>query len=382
MPSKHQRLLALAVYPVRSAATRFRVGALRESLAERNIELTLATSLDERGLEVLYRPGKVLTKAMFAARSTLAQWTQSLAGGPWDAVLVQREAGLIGPPALEWLLRSAGGLPLIFDFDDAIWLPSGSASANPTAARFLKMPSKTWWLMRKASHLIAGSEHLAAIARSHNANVTVVPTVVSRDQWKPIPGRLEGEFASPDEPVIGFIGTHSTAQHLHLVVPALQRLRDEGRRFRLRVVGAGPDLKLQFDCDYVPWTLDRETELFQGLDIGIAPLPDDQWTRGKCAFKQIQYLAVGVPCVTSPVGAAADLVAEGLALPATTTEDWFRALRRLLDTPSLRARLAQSGRKKIEAHLCSEIQSARAADVILAALSSRRTAATRSPSHE
>lgn len=370
---RKRRLLALAVHPVRSPATRFRVEALRDALAERDIELTLATSIDEPALDTLYSREPIAKKAAFAARSLLAQWKKSLADGPWDAVFVQREAALVGPPVLEWLLHSVRGLPMIFDFDDAIWLPTGSASQNPLAARILKMPSKTWWLMRRAAHVFAGSEYLAEVARQHNPNVTVIPTVVSREKWTPLPGRLDGELVHPDNPVIGFIGTHSTAQYLHLVVPALQRLRAEGRQFRFRVVGAGPDLDLPIAWENVPWSQEREIDLFRELDIGIAPLPDNEWTRGKCAFKQIQYLAVGVPCVTSPVGAANELLTCRLALGAANTNDWYKTLTDLLSDRPLRSDLARRARAHTEAILCLEAQGFLAATTLEDALRRQNT---------
>ena len=339
---KRARVLALAVYPISAAATRFRLAALEDALRDREIELTLATSLDDAALRVLYQPGALLHKSTLALRSTVRQWARSIAEGPWDAVFVQREAALVGPPVLEWALSSLGHRPLVFDFDDAIWLSTASASRNPLAARLLRNPAKAHWLMRRAAHVIAGSEYLADAARRHNPNVTVVPTVVSRMAWAPA-APLDGALKHPEEPVIGFVGTHSTAEYLHIVVPALQ---------------------LPIEREEVEWNLAGEINLFRDLDIGIAPMPENEWTWGKCAFKQIQYLSVGVPCVTSPVGAAADLVARNVALGASTSDEWYAQLQRLLDDNELRTTLTQRGRALVETDFCTEIQAPRAAGII------------------
>jgi glycosyltransferase involved in cell wall biosynthesis len=351
-----KRVLALAVHPAKAPATRFRILAFREALANAGMELTLATSLDDRAFEMLYTVGKLLPKARRAVASLVHQWIAAIARGPWDAVWIQREAALVGPPALEYVLGRR--LPLIFDLDDAVWLSTADASRNPWAARLLKFPSKTRWLMRRSAHVIAGSEYLATEARRHNDRVSVVPTVVSRERWTPRDERAN------EVPVVGWIGTHGTSVYLRQVAPALQRLRAEGRRFRLRFIGADQSFVFPVDYERVPWSLEREIDLFKGLDIGLAPVADDAWGRGKCAFKQVQYFAAGVPCVSSPVGPAADFVAQGAALGASDDEGWYRAVSRLLEDTELRRRTAATARALVERELCVEVQGARIARIL------------------
>lgn len=357
------RVLALAVHPLSAPATRFRAEALRGEMVRRGHHFQLATWLDERAFSRMYRSG-IGGKAISASRSALRQWRTALGDGPWDVVFVQREAGLVGPPLLEWLLGTIPAVPFVFDFDDAIWMSTSAHSLNPWAARLFKHPSKTWWLMKNARAIVAGSAHLAATARNYNPSVSVVPTVVSRVRWTPRPGRLAGDLVEPGVPVLGWIGSHSTARYLEAIVPALWQLHDEGVRFRLRIIGAGEDMRLGFPAEQVPWSLSREVELFRELDIGLAPLPDDEWARGKCAFKQVQYLSVGVPCVTSPVGAAGRLVDEGLALGASDVREWVRCISELISDKSERARLSQAGRTKVEDWLCEEVQAPRVVDIL------------------
>lgn len=358
------RVLALAVHPERAPATRFRVLAYRSYLEAHGFEVTLASSLDDAAFDRLYAPESLLTKCPAALRALTRQWRAALLDGPWDAVWVQREAALVGPPLLELLLASR--LPLVYDFDDAVWISTADASRHPFAARLLRAPGKAWTLMRRARHVIAGSEHLAEAARCVNPNVTVIPTVVSRETWVPAP---RAERSVPD---IGWIGTHGTARYLHMVAPALERLRAEGRRFRLRIVGAAPDFAFPLDHERVPWSLEREVEAFQELDIGLAPVADDEWGRGKCAFKQVQYFATGVACVSSPVGPAADFCARGAALPARSEDEWYSALSALLDDLELRRRVAATARLLVERELCVEVQAPRLAACLREALRRRR----------
>ncbi|MEO8180402.1 MAG: glycosyltransferase [Deltaproteobacteria bacterium] len=205
--------------------------------------------------------------------------------------------------------------------------------------------------MKHAAHVVAGSEHLAQVARTITDRVSVFPTVVPCTTWTP-----RVNLRGAGVPVIGWIGTFGTARYLNLVLPALRRLRAEGRQFRVRIVGAGPDFDPQLEHERVTWSLEREVENFRELDIGLAPVADDEWGRGKCAFKQVQYFATGVACVTSPIGPAKGFAELGAALGARNQQEWYSALTRLLDDAQLRRQLAKTARELVEHRLCTEIQ--------------------------
>ena len=166
--------------------------------------------------------------------------------------------------------------------------------------------------MRRAALIIAGSNFLAQRAREVSSKVEVVPTVVSSTTWAPASGRLEGALHREAAPRIGWVGSHSTAHQLELVEPALRQLRADGYAFEVHVVGAGDDFALDtVEVESRPWRLDEEIEDFQRIDIGLAPMHSEQVYQGKCGFKQIQYMAVGVPFVSSWVGGARDFVVDG-----------------------------------------------------------------------
>jgi glycosyltransferase involved in cell wall biosynthesis len=274
--------------------------------------------------------------------------------------MVQREAALIGPALVEGILARWFRVPLVLDLDDAVWLRDDSGSRHPFAARLLKHPEKTYDLLKMAREVIVATQYLARHADRYASRITVLPTVVSREAWRPLEGRLEGHFASPpgSVPTIGWIGTHSTAAHLDLVVPALKRLAQEGRRFRLRLVGASRSLAVDgVEVESVPWREATEIEDFRNIDIGIAPVLDNEFARGKGGFKQIQYMTVGVPFVSSPVGGAVEFMRhESNAMVASTDAEWVEHLRRLIDDQSLRAKLARAGRELVCSALCAEAQ--------------------------
>lgn len=362
--SRQPRLLALAAYPDRSAATRFRLTQMLPYLRARGWDVRFEPFVEDDFLSGFYAGGNRLQKASYLGARSLYRLASAVKANDVDAVFIQREAALIGPAYTEFILHSLKGLPIIFDFDDAIWHYDLPRSTHPIAARFLKNPAKCWYTMRRASCVIAGSSYLAQCAGEVNSNVEVVPTVVSSTAWTPLPGRLEGALPGDAAPRIGWVGSHSTAHQLELVESALQRLRADGYDFEFHVVGAGDDFALDtVEMEARPWRLDTELQEFQRLDIGLAPMHSELVYEGKCGFKQIQYMAVGVPFVSSWVGGARDFVVDGEnGLVAHRAEDWYRHLKALLDSPELRGRLSQNGRRLVERQYCIERQGPRVAE--------------------
>jgi glycosyltransferase involved in cell wall biosynthesis len=361
--SRQRSILALATYPESAAATRFRLIAMLPYLRALGWEVRFQPFVDDAFLSSFYTNGGRLEKARYLAARSFERLTLAVGVTDMDAVFIQREAALIGPPYTEFILRSLKKLPIIFDFDDAIWELNLLRSTHPIAARALKAPRKCWYTMRRAAGVIAGSNYLAERARELNPNVTVVPTVVSSKEWTPWPGRLRGEFYGDRPPRIGWIGTHTTAHQLDLVEPALRQLRAEGYDFEVHVVGAGKDFELgTVELQSQPWRLADEIQQFQRIDIGLAPMHGEPVYQGKCAFKQLQYMAVGVPFVSSWVGGARDFVVDGeIGLVAHTREDWYRHLKTLLESHELRRRLSQNGRSLVETQYCIEAQGPRVA---------------------
>jgi glycosyltransferase involved in cell wall biosynthesis len=224
--------------------------------------------------------------------------------------------------------------------------------------------------MRRAACVIAGSEYLAARAREVNSKVEVVPTVVSSKTWTPLPRRLQGELRAGGPPRLGWVGTHTTAHQLELVEPALRQLRAEGHDFEVHVVGAASDFELRtVEVQTRPWRLEQEVQEFQRIDIGLAPMHAEPLYQGKCGFKQLQYMAVGAPFVSSWVGGARDFVVDGEnGLVAHTADDWYRHLKSLLESQELRSRLSQNGRRLVETEYCIEVQGPRVAGCVEDAL--------------
>lgn len=352
---KRIRVLALASYPVEAASSRFRIVQFIEPLARRGIDVTFSPFLDAALFDALYEPGRLLRRLPRLAIRTVARIGAVFRAMRADVVFVQREAMLFGPPVIEWLIARVLRRPLVLDLDDATWI----AYASPVYGRMatlLKWPSKTDHLIRWARTVTCGSPNIAA----HTGGV-IVPTVVDTKRF-----RCSTDTPVCDTPTIGWIGTHGTWPFLERLLPVFERLAREAR-FRLVIVGSGrtsisvPGVEVETR----PWSLDREVEDFQSLDIGVYPLDDDEWSAGKSGFKAVQYMATGVPFVMSPVGVCATMgVAGETHLSAITDDDWLNALRRLVNDGELRRRMSAAGRAFAEKHYDIEAQTDALAEVI------------------
>lgn len=246
-----------------------------------------------------------------------------------DIVVVQRNLLPVrGFPLLEWLAARLAG-KMVFDFDDAIF-----TEARDPGVRHGDVPR----ILRWADEVVAGNGYLAGYAREHNPRVTVVPTVP--------PAASRGRRPRRDRPVLGWIGTAPNIPYLLSIAPALSRLA-AAVPFRILTVSDGPvALPPGIDHDHRAWSLKEEARFFDEIDVGLMPLPDDAWTRGKCAFKAIECLSRGIPAVVSPVGANREIGAEGEgALFASTENEWEEKLSRLCADPAYRDAVGGRGRE-------------------------------------
>jgi glycosyltransferase involved in cell wall biosynthesis len=262
-------------------------------------------------------------------------------------VFVHREACPIGPALFEWLfwMRRAS---IVFDFDDAIFLRNVS-SANAWLER-LKCPGKIESILSWSHHVIAGNGYLAEFARRYNRNVSVLSTPVDTDRYVP----RHGKRPSSKEVIVGWIGTPTTAGYLNLLSEVLPPLLKRHQNIRFRVIGANPaDWRVPQVPDRIEhrdWSLQTELQELQEFDLGLMPMPDTDWARGKCGHKALLYMSVGIPVVASPVGVASEIL-EGHqgGFLASSAEEWQENLSQLIEDVSFRKQMGLAGRARVEA---------------------------------
>lgn len=354
------RVLGLATYPVEAAATRFRMTQFVEPLAKEGIELTIHPFIDSRLHNSIYKRSQWPRTATGLALASVRRLGEVWRARTADVVFVQREAMMFGPPLMEWLMINLHHCPMVLDLDDATYV----AYKSPTYGRFassLKWFRKTNDLIRWSRVVICGNREIAAYVTGKGRSAVIIPTVVDTTRFEPLINR-----APSDVPVIGWIGTHSTFPYVKSIFPVLEQLARE-YKFRLRLVGTGDDNVVirGVEIENLSWKLDREIADFQSLDIGIYPIVEDDWSIGKSCFKAIQYMAVGVPFVVSPVGACQDIAEpNGTHFVARTENEWYTHLSRLLNDADLRRQMGEAGRDYAVKHYSVEVNAPKLAKVL------------------
>jgi len=326
--------------PNLSPSQRYRVEAFLPHLHRRGIDVDYDWLLDRDDLRVFYGRDRAAAKAWIAARAAVARFGQATAVGAPDVFLIHREAFFLGPPWSERLARLRA--PLVFDFDDALWIRN--VSAGNQRFGWLKNITKFAAIARLAQVTVAGNEYLAAWARQYSPSVRVVPTCIDTDRFAPMADR-----GTSDRITIGWSGSPSTIEHLRILLPVLERIkRAFGDRIRIRVMGDPAFAHPQAEIQGEPWSPEAELALLRDMDIGVMPLPDDEWTRGKCGLKGLLSMAMGAATVMSPVGVNAEIVRHGENgfLPASDQE-WFDVLGQLIEDADLRTKTGAAGRATV-----------------------------------
>ena len=348
------RVLALSPIPEEGAGCRFRIAQFIPYLESVGFEVTLQSLFTPEFFRLVYKPGQYLRKAVTLGGLSLKRLATLASASQYDLIFIYREIFPLGPPVIEQLLASRRRPPIVFDFDDAIFLPSVS-DANRLIAT-LKQPGKVRTIIRKSDHVIVGNEYLGAYARRYTDAVTVIPTSVDHTRFVPRLDTASSNGTSPRPLVIGWIGSPTTGAYLRSLTPVFQKLA-ERQAFVLRISGTADPVTIPgVQVDNRPWRLDREVELFNTCDIGVYPLPDDDWSKGKCGFKAIQFMACGVPVISSAVGVNREIIHDGLnGYLASTGDEWVAKLERLLCNADLRHHLAEVGRRTIAERYSLEV---------------------------
>jgi len=366
---KPLRVLALVTSPVdRMPAQRFRIEQWAPGLARRGVTLEFDCLQSPELEDLIYSQGHYAAKAWMIAEGMLRRARGLRHVKEFDVVYLLRESARLGPAIFERWLASAG-VPYVFDFDDAIFL-SNVTRANK-AFGFLKCPGKTATSCRLATHVMAGNEYLADYARQFNPRVTVVPTTIDTDKYRPSQPRQE----SPS-PLLVWTGSATTAPYLENLSGALLELQKH-HDFRLRVIGAPQASLPGLDVEVLPWQAETEAADLHGAWAGLMPVPNDAWGRGKCGCKALQYMAVGVPAVCSPVGVNSQIIQDGEnGFLASSDREWVEKLDLLLSSPKLRCRMGQRGRATVEGRYSAEVQVPRVAEIFRSAACPTRTQLT------
>ncbi len=311
-------------------ASRFRVGQFIPHFRDRGIECVVRPGYGDLYNQIaptpLGAPYKLVTRLMRIVRSVDA--------GAFDVVFLQRPA--LPFTALPEQLIHGLNDRTIFDVDDAIFLaPDGSD--HPTAGPAFAA------IVDTVEHVICGNTFLADRV-DHPDKTTVIPTVIDCERYRP----AADSTAAGDDLTIGWMGTASNFHSLRIVAPVVEQFLDDHPDTRFRIVSneTFPDLAHHPRVEEIRWSSETEIPLLQSFDIGLMPLVDTPASRGKCGFKMIQYMAVGTPVISSPVGANVDIFqGSDAGFLAGDHAAWGRALERLVDDEQHRLDCGRSARQ-------------------------------------
>lgn len=279
--------------------------------------------------DLIYERGRFLPKCreILKACGRRARTTRTL--DDFDAVIVNREAALIGPAIVERVVARKG-IPIIYQLDDPLYVPYRSPYNGYLS--YLKFFGKVATICRLSQVVIANSRHHVEYASQYNANVRQIPSLVDGEEYVYRPNAASGRSVC-----VGWSGSPSTAANLKTIEGVLEELgaRDD---LDLHFIGAE-----SFDLPRVRyssqvWNATTEVDDLRRIDIGLVPLPRDEWTRRKFYLKLIQYMALGIPAVCTPLGSNPDVIEHGVTgFLAETPSEWRDAIDRLVASPDLRA---------------------------------------------
>ena len=336
--------LFLTKYDRKGPSSRYRSLQYFPYFEDAGIHCTHAPLFSNEYLEVLYETGsRPLWKVV---QGYIGRLRDLLNVRSHDVIIIEKELLPYTPAVFERLL-SRLETPYIVDYDDAVF-HNYDLSENPIIRRLFG--EKINVVMREADAVVAGNEYLALRARKAGASsVEIIPTVINLDRYPHVPPDDDGPFT------IGWIGSPTTAQSVEAITPALRTVCDR-RDARVVLVGSGavelPDVPLEIR----EWSEETEVEDIAEFDVGIMPLVDTPWERGKCGLKLIQYMSCGKPVVASPVGVNAEIVEDEYnGFHTQSIEGWTKSLTTLCDDSGIAQQMGEHGRQRVEKEYCLSV---------------------------
>ena len=332
------KVLFITPYPKEGPSSRYRVEQFVPYFESKGIRCRVRSFMSSRCYKIVYKKGRLWGKLSCLFLGTIKRIIDfSLALGS-DVIFIHLEAYPFGPPIFEYAL-SILGKKIIYDLDDAIYL-----KRSGKLIELLKCSWKVKEIIKLSRSVITCNDFLANYALKFNHNVSVVHTSVDTQIFTLTQRELNRQLT------VGWIGSHSTLiylQRLKNVLAALSKKYD----FTLKVIGAQDETisMTGVKISNIDWSLNDEIRELQSFDIGLYPLPNDQWVLGKTGFKTIQYMSVGIPVVAQNVGANRMIIKDGEnGFLADSDQQWIDKIEKLINDPQLRRRIGGAGRQTVE----------------------------------
>ena len=361
------KILYLTKYTRMAGSSRMRSYQYFPYLEEAGMQVTVKPFFDDAYLKNFYAGKKNISAVL---KSYVRRLGVLFSVFSYDRVVIEKEIFPFLPALAEWMLKRLG-IQYIVDYDDAIF-HHYDQSSNPMIKKILG--NKIAKVMRFSGTVVAGNQYLADYAaRSGAKNIEIIPTVIDLERYpvknsdsdlelppnvilSGVEGRAGERSASENNQkfVVGWIGTKTTFEkHLLPCKDWIKALQNQEPNIRFHIVGITEDMDLGKNVQYIRWTEETEVAEILKMDIGLMPLQDSKWEKGKCAYKLIQYAACGIPGVASDVGMNREVTVPGeTGILASADEEWIQAIKTLKSNTELRHQMGRNARKKVEERYC------------------------------
>lgn len=335
MPS----LLVITPYPFLSADTRYRISQYIPGLEKAGWQVAVRPFMNDVLFKIYNSPGHRVETIGRTSTRILSRLGDCMQAGKYDVIFLHKEAFMFGPPIFESLIRSQNKR-IIYDMDDAFWT---HPPQYPQIGHAFRDPGRIGKIIKMSKHILAGNDFLADYARRYNHHVTLFPTVLDTSRY------LQREEIPNNEITIGWVGRWSSSPYLEKLYPVFEELSTRFKNVTIRFVGSGEGANPQnINLLCTPWRLETEIEDIAAFDIGIMPLPDDEYSKGKCGFKLLQYMALGIPAVASPIGVNSRIITDSVnGFHASTPSEWIEKLAILIQNPDLRKTIGNTARRTV-----------------------------------
>jgi len=326
--------------PDRAPSQRFRFEQYLSYLEDNGYDCHMSFLVNSKDDTVFYAKGKYFSKSYLFIKYFLKRLRDIFKAQKFDIVYIQREMFFLGPAFFEYLLSQTKA-KIVYDFDDSIWLPNVS-EANKNL-NWLKSFSKIKKIISYADLVFAGNAFLKDFALNNNPNVFIIPTTIDTNIYK------KDNKNKHDNICVGWSGSITTIQHFKFAEPFLKILKDKyGHLISYTVIGDKNYKNNIFEVTAKDWKKTTELDDLNTFDIGIMPLPNDMWANGKCGLKGLQYMALEIPTIMSPVGVNKTIIQDGEnGFLADGIDEWVAKLSLLIESETLRKQIGTNARKTV-----------------------------------
>jgi len=334
------KVLFLTKYPPAGASSRYRVFQYLPYVEAAGIDYRVQCFMSPAMYALTQRPGHALRKSLHAAAALARRLAALWRCGRYDLIFLQRECLPLGPPLMERLFRR-WRIPTIFDYDDALFIVKPSTYNG--FADGLRSGARTREILRLADCVLAGNDWLRARAAEVGATARTLHVAEDLARFRRRPAH-HGAATT-----LGWLGSPSTEKSLDLLRAPLRALCRRHPQLRLLVVGGGAFADPEIPVEHRAWDYAREVADLHAFDIGLMPLPPEDWSLGKSGGKARTYMAAGVPAVCTGIGFNCELIRDGATgFLVRDAADWETALEGLIDDAALRERIAIAARAEVE----------------------------------